>query len=73
MSNANRRRQRTLPSRTGTLDLHNGSLTGATSLDVTGDGASPGEGFYYLVKLAGDCGSWQTAPDAEPARDAALP
>jgi hypothetical protein len=51
----------------------NGSLTGATSLDVTVDGASPGEGFYYLVKLAGDCGSWETAPDAEPARNVALP
>jgi hypothetical protein len=28
---------------------------------------------YHLIKPAGRCGSWQTAPGAEPERDAVLP
>jgi len=51
-----------------------GVLPGATSL---ADAAVPaaGQGFYYLVRLAGTCtvGSWQSALGAEPGRDQALP
>jgi hypothetical protein len=49
-----------------------GTLSGATSLDISGDEPAPATGLYYLVRLLG-CGSWQSSPGAEPARDAALP
>jgi len=32
-----------------------------------------GSGYYYLVRLAGDRGTWQTAVHAEPQRDLSLP
>jgi hypothetical protein len=41
------------------------------------DGGTPGagHGFYYLLRLDGECtvASWQTRPGAEPDRDTALP
>ena len=47
-----------------------GVQTQATSLDASNDQPAPGEGVFYLVKLSGPpCGSWQTAPGAEPSRD----
>ena len=49
-----------------------GTLLGATSLDISLDAPAPGAGLYYVVRRLG-CGSWQTLPDAEPDRDAALP
>jgi hypothetical protein len=49
-----------------------GTLSAATALDISADAPAPGDGLYYLVKPE-NCGSWQTAPGAEPARDAALP
>lgn len=51
-----------------------GDLFDATSLnDATLP--LPGEGFYYLVRLAGSCtaGSWQSSLGAEPGRDQKLP
>ena len=49
-----------------------GSLRIATSLDISGDHPSAGEGMYYLVREQG-CGSWQTSLGSEPNRDADLP
>ena len=50
--------------------LGRGSATQATSLDISGDIAAPGDGIYYLVTYAEPaCASWQTSPGAEPARD----
>jgi hypothetical protein len=50
-----------------------GSLFLAGALDISADNPLPGTGMYYLVKPRGTCGSWQTAPGAEPLRDAFLP
>jgi hypothetical protein len=50
-----------------------GELFTATGLDIGFDAPPPGQGTYYLVKYRGDCGSWQTAAGAEPARDTILP
>jgi hypothetical protein len=49
-----------------------GALAAALSL---GDAASPpvGDGWYYLFRPDCPAGSWQTAPGAEPGRDAVLP
>jgi hypothetical protein len=44
----------------------------ATSMDTSLDDPAPGNGLFYLLRPLG-CGSWQTTPGAEPARDAALP
>jgi len=52
-----------------------------TNLDLAGSGSSftdnstPPSGYWYLVKpdCAQPSGSWQTAPGAEPDRDASLP
>ena len=46
------------------------SLPGTTFFT---DGALPAGGYYYLVKHDCPAGSWQTALDAQPDRDAALP
>ena len=43
-----------------------GNQNAATALTVAD---VPGQGFYYLVKIPGDCGSWQSSPGAEPGRD----
>ena len=45
-----------------------GELPEATSLDISSDNPSPGDGLYYLIRSLA-CGSWQTAPGAEPGRD----
>ncbi len=52
-----------------------GSALGATSISTAVDEPASGAGFYYLVKLGGDCaaGSWQTSEGSEPGRDAVLP
>jgi hypothetical protein len=50
-----------------------GTLAGATGLDLSADDPAAGSGLFYLVRFGGTCGSWQTTPGAEPARDAALP
>ena len=52
-----------------------GSALDATSISAAGDSPAPGTGFYYLVRLGGDCaaGSWQTIVGVEPVRDLALP
>ncbi len=52
-----------------------GFAFGATSISANPDQPTSGAGFYYLVRLGGDCaaGSWQTSEGAEPVRDAALP
>ncbi len=49
-----------------------GSLVGATMLDISLDEPGSGTGIYFVLKPAG-CGSWQTEAGAEPDRDAALP
>ena len=49
-----------------------GSLYGATSLDLSADVPSPGGGIYYIVREQGG-GSWQTSLGNEPDRDADLP
>ncbi|MCP3982289.1 MAG: DUF4838 domain-containing protein [bacterium] len=49
-----------------------GSLTAATSVDISGDVPSPGGGTYFMVREQG-CGSWQTDPGEQPGRDAQLP
>jgi hypothetical protein len=49
-----------------------GSAGAATFLDVKTDVPMVGTGFWYLVRLAGPCGSWQSAPGNEPGRDAVL-
>ena len=43
-------------------------------LSTFGDEPAPGTGFWYLMRLAGDCmnPSWQTSLGAEPGRDAAM-
>lgn len=48
-----------------------GELPGATTVDLSGDTPPAGEGLYYLVRSLA-CGSWHTAPAAEPPRDVAL-
>ena len=50
-----------------------GTLDGATEMDISGDAPAAGAGLYYLVRYAHGCGSWQTAPGAEPDRDLVLP
>ncbi|HXV75729.1 MAG TPA: thrombospondin type 3 repeat-containing protein [Candidatus Polarisedimenticolaceae bacterium] len=50
-----------------------GTLASAVALAVAGDSPAAGDGFWYLVRYAGSCGHWQSAPGAEPARDLALP
>ncbi|MDX1387711.1 MAG: kelch repeat-containing protein [Acidobacteriota bacterium] len=49
-----------------------GSETHVTSIE---DAAvpTPGNGFYYVVRLNGDRGSWQTNPGDNPERDTDLP
>jgi len=49
-----------------------GTLLDAVSLTDVSEPLT-GRGFYYLVKLGCEAGSWQTGPDAEPQRDAMLP
>ena len=49
-----------------------GTLFGATTLDISVDNPGSGDGMYYLVRPLG-CGSWQTTPGNEPPRDGALP
>ena len=49
-----------------------GTLCGATALDMSLDSPGPGDGMDYVVRPLG-CGSWQTGAGAEPARDAARP
>lgn len=55
--------------------LSSGEASHATSLYVGGNVPTLEQGFYYLVRRAGDCavGSWQSSPGAEPGRDAVLP
>jgi len=50
-----------------------GAAAFATSISTFDDNPPPGTGFYYLIRLAGDCmtPSWQTTLGAEPGRDAA--
>ncbi|MFQ5768707.1 MAG: hypothetical protein ACE5ID_12105, partial [Acidobacteriota bacterium] len=50
-----------------------GTLPGATSLDISGDVPAPGARFYYLIKYVSPCGSWQTYLGGEADRDTALP
>jgi len=45
-----------------------GAAPAATSIDTSLDGPDPGDGFWYLVRPLA-CGSWQTAPGAQPGRD----
>ena len=57
----------------GTNDA--GDLTGTDTL-VDADVPAPDSGFFYIVRLGGDCtgaASWQTRPDGEAARDQTLP
>ena len=49
-----------------------GTLFGVDSLDMSMDLPGTNSGLYYVVRPLG-CGSWQTVPNAEPERDAALP
>ena len=49
-----------------------GSLTAATTLDISTDNPAPGTTLYYLLRTQ-TCGSWQTAPAAQPPRDTTLP
>ena len=49
-----------------------GTLFGATSLDISEDQPDTGEGRYYLVRPLG-CGSWQNVLGSEVGRDPALP
>ena len=49
-----------------------GTMFNVSSLDMSQDLPASGGGLYYLVQPLG-CGSWQTEPGAEPARDAELP
>ena len=49
-----------------------GSMSAATSLDISGDNPGPGAGVYYVVR-EDPCGSWQTSSGAEPDRDNDLP
>jgi hypothetical protein len=53
--------------------ISGGAVSGATSISTFGDMPAPGDGFWYLVRPAGDCStlSWQSSPGAEPGRDAA--
>jgi hypothetical protein len=46
-----------------------GSLFGATSLDISADNPASGTGLYYLVRGQGPCDGWQTSLGAEPERD----
>ncbi len=55
----------------GTFD--GGTLTGASSLDTSEDLPAVEAGIYYLLRYTAGCGSWQSSPGAEPARDGALP
>lgn len=50
-----------------------GVATGATALSTVGDVPASGSGFYYLIKLGGDCttASWQSSLGVEPGRDLA--
>jgi hypothetical protein len=45
-----------------------GELPAATSLNISSDSPGTGSGLYYLIRSLA-CGSWQTAPGAEPGRD----
>jgi hypothetical protein len=46
----------------------------AIMIDISGDNPGPGNGYFYLIKpSASPCGSWQSAIDAEPERDARIP
>ena len=54
----------------GTFD--GGSVTDYL-LDVSGQIHAAGQGFWYVVKPAGDCASWQTLLGAQPERDVGLP
>ncbi len=57
----------------GTNDA--GDLTGTDTL-VDADVPAPDSGFFYIVRLGGDCtgaASWQTRPGGEAARDQTLP
>lgn len=51
-----------------------GTASYATLLDIAGDSPPPDGGFYYLLRLAGDCTvpSWQSILGEEPGRDIAL-
>ena len=49
-----------------------GVMAAVSSLDISADTPAIGGGFYYVVKPLG-CGSWQTAPGAEPGRETGLP
>ena len=53
--------------------FESGTLLAATELDITNDDPPPGEAYYYLVKFAGACGTWQNLLGTEPGRDGALP
>jgi len=46
---------------------------GAGFLDVSHDNPQPGSGLYYLVKYPSPCGTWQTRPGDQAARDQLLP
>jgi hypothetical protein len=50
-----------------------GTLVAATGMDIADDVSGPGQGMYYLFKLPGACGAWQSSPGTEPGRDLALP
>lgn len=51
-----------------------GRIPNATQIDISHDHPGPGSGLFYLVKTTGSpCGSWQTAPNAEPRRDSKIP
>ena len=47
-----------------------GSVSGATSMDISMDNPAAGSGMYYMVREQG-CGSWQTNLGDERARRAA--
>lgn len=52
-----------------------GTASFASSIYTGGDVPTLDVGFYYLVRLGGDCtvSSWQSSLGAEPGRDSALP
>lgn len=50
-----------------------GTLEAAVALDIGSDDPAIGEGMYYLVQYPAPCGTWQSAPGAEPRRDEVLP
>lgn len=52
--------------------LANGTMLGASGLDITADQPAAGTGLYYLMRPL-VCGSWQSTAGSEPGRDSSLP